>query len=81
MQIRKTALTVDLGTLSFGSLAKLQSTLPLICMSLNKNNVYCDMPRSSKPPDTCKWGVPNRQGFLRVLQQFPLNCFLEDENR
>ena len=26
----------------------------LIYMSLNKNNVYCVIPRSSKPPDTCK---------------------------
>ena len=27
-------------------------------MSLYKNNVYCAMPRSSRPPDTYKWGGP-----------------------
>ena len=27
---------------------KLQNTLPLICMSLNKNSIYCVMLRSSK---------------------------------
>ena len=34
---------------------QLQNTPQLIYMSLNKNSVYCVMPRSSKPPDTCKW--------------------------
>ena len=33
---------------------QLQNTPQLIYMSLNKNSVYCVMPRSSKPPDTCK---------------------------
>ena len=35
-------------------LEQLQNTRPLIYMSLNKNSVYCVMPRSSKPPDTDK---------------------------
>ena len=35
-------------------LEQLQNTPQLIYMSLNKNSVYCVMPRSSKPPDTCK---------------------------
>ena len=34
--------------------AKLQNTLPLICISLNKNSDYCYIPRSSKHTDTCK---------------------------
>ena len=34
--------------------AKLQNTGPLICMSLNKNSMYCVMPRSIKSSDTCK---------------------------
>ena len=33
-------------------------------MSLNKDSVYCVMPRSSKPPDTCKWGGTKRPGIL-----------------
>ena len=32
---------------------QLQNTLPLIYMSLNKNNVYCVIPRSLQPSDTC----------------------------
>ena len=80
MQIRKTAQTIDLGTLSFNSLTNLQNTLPLIQMSLNKNSVYCVMPQSSKPPDTCKWGGPKWQGILWLLQQFPLHRFFEHEN-
>ena len=47
----------DFNSLS-GNTAKLseqlQNTPQLIYMSLNKNSVYCVMPRSSKPPDTCK---------------------------
>ena len=34
-------------------------------MSLNKNSVYCVMPRSSKPPDTCKWGGNELRGILK----------------
>ena len=34
-------------------LAKLQNTPPLICISLNKNSIYCYIPRSSKHTDTC----------------------------
>ena len=34
-------------------------------MSLNKNSVYCVMPRSSEPPDTCKWGGPKLRGILK----------------
>ena len=38
-------------------------------MSLNKNSVYCVMPRSSKPPDTCKWGGPKWRGILKFSPQ------------
>ena len=44
---------------------QLQNTPQLIYMSLNKNSVYCVMPRSSKPPDTCKWGGPKLRGILK----------------
>ena len=44
---------------------QLQNTPQLIYMSLNKNSVYCVMPRSSKPPDTCKWGGPELRGILK----------------
>ena len=44
---------------------QLQNTRPLIYMSLNKNSVYCVMPRSSKPPDTCKWDGPKWPGILQ----------------
>ena len=33
---------------------QLQNTLPLICMSLNKNSIYCVMLRSSKNADQRK---------------------------
>ena len=33
--------------------AKLQNTPPLICISLNKNSIYCYIPHSSKHTDTC----------------------------
>ena len=33
---------------------QLQNTPQFIYMSLNENSVYSVMPRSSKPPDTCK---------------------------
>ena len=33
--------------------AKLQNTTPLICISLNKNSIYCYIPRSLKHTDTC----------------------------
>ena len=49
----------------FESKEQLQNTQPLIYMSLNKNSVYCVMPRSSKPPDTCKWGGPKWLGILK----------------
>ena len=39
------------GSLQCG--AKLQNTPPLICISLNKNSIYCYIPRSSKHTDTC----------------------------
>ena len=45
---------------------QLQNTRPLIHMSLNKNSVYCVMPRSSKPPDICKWGGPKWPGILQL---------------
>ena len=44
---------------------QLQNTPQLIYMSLNKNSVYCVMPRSSEPPDTCKWGGPELRGILK----------------
>ena len=44
---------------------QLQNTPQLIYMSLNKNSVYCVMPRSSKPSDTCKWGGPKLRGILK----------------
>ena len=47
---------------------QLQNTPQLIYMSLNKNSVYCVMPRSSKPPDTCKWGGPKLRGILKFSQ-------------
>ena len=47
---------------------QLQNTQPLIYMSLNKNSVYCVMPRSSKPPDTCKWGGPKWPGIQQFSQ-------------
>ena len=37
-----------------GCKKKLQNTLPLICMSLNKNSIYCVMLRSSKNADQRK---------------------------
>ena len=46
---------LDLNTIiTVVDLEQLQNTPQLIYMSLNKNSVYCVMPRSSKPPDTCK---------------------------
>ena len=48
---------------------QLQNTPQLIYMSLNKNSVYCVMPRSSKPPDTCKWGGPKLRGILKFSQK------------
>ena len=47
---------------------QLQNTRPLIYMSLNKNSVYCVKPRSSKSPDTCKWGGPKWPGILQFSQ-------------
>ena len=55
------------------TLEQLQNTPQLIYTSLNKNSVYCVMPRSSKPPDTCKWGGPELQGILK----FSLNVNLK----
>ena len=46
---------------------QLQNTLSLICISLNKNSIYCYVPRSSKHIDTCNgWaGVfCNRSKYL-----------------
>ena len=60
------------------------NTRPLIYMSLNKNSVYCVMPQSSKPPDTCKWGGPRWPGILKfsradkelTLQMSTLKLFM-----
>ena len=46
-------------------LEQLQNIWLLIYMSLNKNSVYCVRPRSSKPPDTCKWDRPKWPGILK----------------
>ena len=54
-------------------LEQLQNTRPLIYMSLNKDSVYCVMPRSSKPPDTCKWGGPKWPGILELRPIFFLD--------
>ena len=35
-----------------------------------ENSVYCVMPRSSKPPDTCKWGGPKLRGILKFSRSF-----------
>ena len=53
---------------SYNGREQLQNTPQLIYMSLNKNSVYCVMPRSSKPPDTCKWGGPKLRGILKFSQ-------------
>ena len=50
---------------SYDRTEQLQNTPQLIYMSLNKNSVYCVMPRSSKPPDTCKWGGNELRGILK----------------
>ena len=50
---RKCAMSASVEVTYFWE--QLQNTPQLIYMSLNKNSVYCVMPRSSKPPDTCKW--------------------------
>ena len=44
-------------TQHFDHWAKLQNTPPLICISLNKNSIYCYIPRSSKHTDTCNGWV------------------------
>ena len=54
---------------------QLQNTPQLIYMSLNKNSVYCVMPRSSKPPDTCKWGGPKLRGILKFSPFFYSNHY------
>ena len=46
--------TVGVTFVDEDDVEQLQNTPQLIYMSLNKNSVYCVMPRSSKPPDTCK---------------------------
>ena len=59
-QAKKTLTDVNLALFFFKreqlrqNWEQLQNTPQLIYMSLNKNSVYCVMPRSSKPPDTCK---------------------------
>ena len=49
-------------------MAKLQNTPPLICISLNKNSIYCYIPRSSKLTNTCNgWaGVFCNRSQLRA---------------
>ena len=39
-------------------------------MSLNKNNVYCVTPRSSKLSDTCKWGGRKWRSNLQLSPSF-----------
>ena len=45
-------------------------------MSLNKNSVYCVMPQTSEPPDTCKSGGPKLPGIL----QFSLFKIIQETN-
>ena len=54
---------------------QLQNTPQLIYMSLNNNSVYCVMPRSSKPPDTCKWGGPKLRGIVEKSIYGPKTLF------
>ena len=60
----------------FSRSEQLQNTPQLIYMSLNKNSVYCVMPRSSKPPDTCKWGGNELRGILKFSLAFLAFCRL-----
>ena len=48
---------------------KLQNTPSLICISLNKNRIYCYIPRSSKHTDTCNgWaGVFCNRSIEKIL--------------
>ena len=64
-----------IGICSVHALEQLQNTPQLIYMSLNKNSVYCVMPRSSKPPDTCKWGGNELRGILKFSPCFKLKSF------
>ena len=56
-------------TVVSGYIAKLQNTLPLICISLNKKSDYCYIPRSSKHTDTCKWSGHEVAEYSAVLQK------------
>ena len=49
---------------------KLQNTLPLICMSLNKNSIYCVMLRSSKNADQRKQWWYRVAGYSAVAPIF-----------
>ena len=51
-------------------------------MSLNKYNVYCVIPQSSKPSNTCKWGGPKWQGILLLLLVLrQANCNLQNKTK
>ena len=64
-----TGLAVKESMFNWFQREQLQNTPQLIYMSLNKNSVYCVMPRSSKPPDTCKWGGPKLRGILKFSRE------------
>ena len=54
----------------------LQNTLPLICMSLNKNSIYCVMLRSSKNADQRKQWWYRVAGYSAVAPKTKLDILL-----
>ena len=66
----------SVGCLLIDFLVKVQNTLPLICMSLNKNSIYCVMLRSSKNADQRKQWWYRVAGYSAVA---PLQPFSYDE--
>ena len=72
MSIMIEVIDMSMNYIELCLLEQLQNTPQLIYMSLNKNSVYCVMPRSSKPPDTCKWGGPELRGILKFSQKVKL---------
>ena len=72
MSIMIEVIDMSMNYIELCLLEQLQNTPQLIYMSLNKNSVYCVMPRSSKPPDTCKWGGLEFRGILKFSQKVKL---------
>ena len=56
-------------------LLRVQNTLPLICMSLNKNSIYCVMLRSSENADQRKQWWYRVEGYSAVLSLSLLSLF------